>query len=136
MKDLHSDDSEEALDEAEDNDNDSEMERLVNRRGSRSRRVSLSAGSDSESSSAFSPLHHEPPSPSLKTENNQILKLKNKQIKNGELDKSVELHRRLMMLKERHILQQIVNLIEASGHFHMTNTAFDFDLCSLDKTTS
>uniref|UniRef100_A0A8C6ZQ23 AF-9 ANC1 homology domain-containing protein n=1 Tax=Nothoprocta perdicaria TaxID=30464 RepID=A0A8C6ZQ23_NOTPE len=39
-----------------------------------------------------------------------------KQIKNGECDK-------------------IVNLIEETGHFHITNTTFDFDLCSLDKTT-
>lgn len=30
---------------------------------------------------------------------------------------------------------QIVNLIEETGHFHITNTTFDFDLCSLDKTT-
>ena len=38
MKDLHSDDNEEESDEAEDNDNDSEMGRPVNRGGSRSRR--------------------------------------------------------------------------------------------------
>ncbi|KAM9206637.1 protein AF-9 isoform 1-T1 [Dugong dugon] len=148
MKDLHSDDNDEESDEAEDNDNDSEMERPVNRGGSRSRRVSLSDGSDSESSSASSPLHHEPPPPLLKTNNNQILEVKSpikqsksdKQIKNGECDKAyldelVELHRRLMTLRERHILQQIVNLIEETGHFHITNTTFDFDLCSLDKTT-
>uniref|UniRef100_A0A8I5NFW5 MLLT3 super elongation complex subunit n=1 Tax=Papio anubis TaxID=9555 RepID=A0A8I5NFW5_PAPAN len=148
MKDLHSDDNEEESDEVEDNDNDSEMERPVNRGGSRSRRVSLSDGSDSESSSASSPLHHEPPPPLLKTNNNQILEVKSpikqsksdKQIKNGECDKAyldelVELHRRLMTLRERHILQQIVNLIEETGHFHITNTTFDFDLCSLDKTT-
>lgn len=30
---------------------------------------------------------------------------------------------------------QIVNLIEETGHFHITNTTFDFDLCSLDKIT-
>ncbi|XP_051786053.1 protein AF-9 isoform X4 [Erpetoichthys calabaricus] len=51
------------------------------------------------------------------------------------LDELVDLHRRLMALRERHILQQIVNLIEETGHFHITNTTFDFDLCSLDKTT-
>lgn len=148
MKDLHSDDNEEESDEAEENDNDSEMERPVNRGGSRSRRVSLSDGSDSESSSVSSSLHHEPPPPLLKTNNNQILEVKSpikqsksdKQIKNGECDKAyldelVELHRRLMTLRERHILQQIVNLIEETGHFHITNTTFDFDLCSLDKTT-
>lgn len=32
-------------------------------------------------------------------------------------------------------LLQIVNLIEETGHFHITNTTFDFDLCSLDRGT-
>ncbi|XP_030367277.1 protein AF-9 isoform X2 [Strigops habroptila] len=149
MKDLHSDDNEDESDEADENDNDSEFERPVNTRGgSRSRRVSLSDGSDSDSSSASSPLHHEPTPPLLKTNNNQILEVKSpikqnksdKQIKNGDCDKAyldelVELHRRLMTLRERHVLQQIVNLIEETGHFHITNTTFDFDLCSLDRTT-
>ncbi|EMP34042.1 Protein AF-9 [Chelonia mydas] len=125
MKDLHSDDNEDESDEADENENDSEIERPVNTRGgSRGRRVSLSDGSDSDSSSASSPLHHEPPPPLLKTNNNQILEVKSpikqsksdKQIKNGDCDK-------------------IVNLIEETGHFHITNTTFDFDLCSLDKTT-
>ncbi|KFZ46436.1 Protein AF-9, partial [Antrostomus carolinensis] len=149
MKDLHSDDNEDESDEAVENDNDSELERPVNTRGgSRSRRVSLSDGSDSDSSSASSPLHHEPAPPLLKNNSNQILEVKSpikqnksdKQMKNGDCDKAyldelVELHRRLMTLRERHVLQQIVNLIEETGHFHITNTTFDFDLCSLDKTT-
>uniref|UniRef100_A0A8C0FMK6 AF-9 ANC1 homology domain-containing protein n=2 Tax=Strigidae TaxID=30459 RepID=A0A8C0FMK6_BUBBB len=127
MKDLHSDDNEDEADEADENDNDSELERPVNTRGgSRSHRVSLSDGdgSDSDSSSASSPLHHEPAQSLLKTNNNQILEVKSpikqnksdKQIKNGDCDK-------------------VVNLIEETGHFHITNTTFDFDLCSLDKTT-
>ncbi|NXY68880.1 AF9 protein, partial [Glareola pratincola] len=149
MKDLQSDDNEDESDEADENDNDSELERPVNTRGgSRSRRVSLSDGSDSDSGSASSSLHHEPAPPLLKTNNNQILEVKSpikqnksdKQMKNGDCDKAyldelVELHRRLMTLRERHVLQQIVNLIEETGHFHITNTTFDFDLCSLDKTT-
>ncbi|XP_062456153.1 protein AF-9 isoform X4 [Rhea pennata] len=149
MKDLHSDDNEDESDEADENDNDSELERPVNTcGGNRSRRVSLSDGSDSDSSSASSSLHHEPPPPLLKTNNNQILEVRSpikqnksdKQIRNGDCDKAyldelVELHRRLMTLRERHVLQQIVNLIEETGHFHITNTTFDFDLCSLDKTT-
>uniref|UniRef100_A0A672QYV3 Protein AF-9-like n=1 Tax=Sinocyclocheilus grahami TaxID=75366 RepID=A0A672QYV3_SINGR len=113
----------------------------------RHRRVSLSDGSDSENSSASSPLPHNDPQPLLKTANNQILEVKspmkqakmdkNKNIDRDKayLDELVELHRRLMALRERHILQQIVNLIEETGHFHITNTTFDFDLCSLDKTT-
>ncbi|KAL4608364.1 protein ENL isoform X4 [Arapaima gigas] len=47
----------------------------------------------------------------------------------------VDLHRRLMALRERNILQQIVNLIEETGHFNVTNTTFDFDLFSLDEST-
>uniref|UniRef100_A0A8C5TYG0 AF-9 ANC1 homology domain-containing protein n=1 Tax=Malurus cyaneus samueli TaxID=2593467 RepID=A0A8C5TYG0_9PASS len=125
MKDLHSDDNEDESDEADEKDNDSELEQPVNTRGgSRSRRVSLSDGSDSDSSSASSPRRHEPAPPVLKTSNSQILEVKSpikqnktdKQMKNGDCDK-------------------IVNLIEETGHFHITNTTFDFDLCSLDKTT-
>ncbi|XP_066036885.1 protein AF-9 isoform X2 [Chamaea fasciata] len=125
MKDLHSDDNEDESDEADEKDNDSELEQPVNTRGgSRSRRVSLSDGSDSDSSSASSPLLHDPAPPVLKTSNSQILEVKSpikqnktdKQMKNGDCDK-------------------IVNLIEETGHFHITNTTFDFDLCSLDKTT-
>lgn len=146
MKDLNSDENEEESDDPE--DNDSESERTIHiHGGSRARRISLSDGSNSESSSISSPLRHEPPT-LLKTNNNQILEVKSpikqnkseKQVKNGDCDKAyldelVELHRRLMTLRERHILQQIVNLIEETGHFHITNTTFDFDLCSLDKTT-
>jgi len=32
-------------------------------------------------------------------------------------------------------LYQIVNLIEETGHFNVTNTTFDFDLFSLDEST-
>ncbi|DAA27913.1 TPA: MLLT1 [Bos taurus] len=61
-------------------------------------------------------------------------------LKRGTYDKAytdelVELHRRLMALRERNVLQQIVNLIEETGHFNVTNTTFDFDLFSLDETT-
>ncbi|XP_011526325.1 protein ENL isoform X3 [Homo sapiens] len=61
-------------------------------------------------------------------------------LKKGTYDKAytdelVELHRRLMALRERNVLQQIVNLIEETGHFNVTNTTFDFDLFSLDETT-
>ncbi|XP_051498830.1 protein AF-9 isoform X3 [Apus apus] len=97
MKGLRSDDNEDESDEADENDNDSELERPIKTRGgSRSHRVSLSDGSDSDSSSASSPLHHEPAPPLLKTNNNQAY-----------LDELVELHRRLMTLRERHVLQQL-----------------------------
>ncbi|KAK2913479.1 hypothetical protein Q8A67_001878 [Cirrhinus molitorella] len=148
IPDLHSDENEEDSEEEDDNDMDSDMERpLHTQMTHRHRRVSLSDGSDSENSSASSPLPHNDPQPLLKNANNQILEVKSpmKQAKMDKnknidcdkayLDELVELHRRLMALRERHILQQIVNLIEETGHFHITNTTFDFDLCSLDKTT-
>uniref|UniRef100_A0A8C5RCK1 Uncharacterized protein n=1 Tax=Laticauda laticaudata TaxID=8630 RepID=A0A8C5RCK1_LATLA len=151
MKDLHSDDNEDESDEADENDNDSEMERPINTHGgNRVRRVSLSDGSDSDSSSASSPLHHDPP-PLLKTNNNQILEVKSpikqskseKQIKNGDCDKAyldelVELHRRLMTLRERHILQQV--RASMKGHnWHTTHTCAKALLatittCSLSKS--
>lgn len=63
-----------------------------------------------------------------------------KMLRKGTYDKAytdelVELHRRLMALRERNVLQQIVNLIEETGHFNVTNTTFDFDLFSLDEST-
>uniref|UniRef100_S4RWZ7 MLLT1 super elongation complex subunit a n=1 Tax=Petromyzon marinus TaxID=7757 RepID=S4RWZ7_PETMA len=49
------------------------------------------------------------------------------------MEELVRLHRRLMMLRERSTLQQVVNLIEETGHFQVTSTTFDFDLFSLDQ---
>ncbi|XP_008317202.1 protein AF-9 isoform X1 [Cynoglossus semilaevis] len=147
MQDLHSDDNDEDSEEDDDNDMDSDMERLAHTHITHhQRRVSLSDGSESDSSSP-SPRHRNDAPPLLKTTNNQILEVKSptkqsKQDKNKNLecdkaylDELVELHKRLMTLREGHILQQIVNLIEETGHFHITNTTFDFDLCSLDRST-
>ncbi|NXP46943.1 AF9 protein, partial [Heliornis fulica] len=142
-------DNEDESDEADENDNDSELEQPVSTPGgSRSCRVSPSDVHNSDSSAPSSPLQCEPAPPLMKTNNNQILEVKNpikqnkldKQTKNGDCDKAyldelVELHRRLMSLRETRVLQQVVNLIEETGHFHVTNTTFDFDLCSLDRTT-
>ncbi|XP_034092515.1 protein AF-9 isoform X1 [Gymnodraco acuticeps] len=147
MQDLHSEDNDDDSEEDDDNDMDSDMERPANTHHTHhQRRVSLSDGSESDSSSPSPPSRHEAP-PLLKTTNNQILEVKSptkqsKQDKNKNidcdkayLDELVALHKRLMTLREGHILQQIVNLIEETGHFHITNTTFDFDLCSLDRIT-
>ncbi|XP_011472371.1 protein ENL isoform X2 [Oryzias latipes] len=56
-------------------------------------------------------------------------------VKKAYTEELVDLHRRLMALRERNVLQQIVNLIEETGHFNVTNTTFDFDLFSLDEST-
>nr|XP_020450650.1 protein AF-9 isoform X4 [Monopterus albus] len=147
MQDLHSDDNDDDSEDDDDNDMESDVERPAHTHLTHhQRRVSLSDGSESDSSSPSPPSRNEAP-PLLKTTNNQILEMKSptkqgKQDKNKNtecdkayLDELVELHKRLMTLREGHILQQIVNLIEETGHFHITNTTFDFDLCSLDRST-
>ncbi|XP_051786051.1 protein AF-9 isoform X2 [Erpetoichthys calabaricus] len=147
MQDLHSDDNEEVSEDEDDNNSD--IERPVHTQiMHRNRRVSLSDGSDSDNSASSSPPPHSETPALLKTSNNQGISGYYQKINNSictaeditkqnqeYLDELVDLHRRLMALRERHILQQIVNLIEETGHFHITNTTFDFDLCSLDKTT-
>ncbi|KAM9836892.1 protein AF-9 [Aulostomus maculatus] len=146
MQDLHSEDNDEDSEDDDDNDLDSDVERAPHTHLTHhQRRVSLSDGSESDSSSPSPPSRNEPP-PLLKS-TNQIMEVKsptkqNKQDKHKNidcdkayLDELVELHKRLMTLREGHILQQIVNLIEETGHFHITNTTFDFDLCSLDRST-
>ncbi|XP_076977081.1 protein ENL isoform X2 [Tamandua tetradactyla] len=89
------------------------------------------------------PPPQKPPPPSSKASGRrspESCSKPEKILKKGTYDKAytdelVELHRRLMALRERNVLQQIVNLIEETGHFHVTNTTFDFDLFSLDEST-
>ncbi|XP_057712254.1 protein AF-9 [Corythoichthys intestinalis] len=136
MQDFHSDDNDDDSEDDDDQDLDSDA-------AHHQHRVSLSDGSESDRSVPSPPLRNDVPG-LLKTTSNQILEVKtpNKQDRNKNvdcdkayLDELVELHKRLMTLREGHILQQIVNLIEETGHFHITNTTFDFDLCSLDRST-
>lgn len=147
MQDLQSDDNDEDSEDMEDHDMDSDGERPTQTcLPLHHRRVSLSDGSESDGSSPSPPTRKEAPA-LINTTTNQILEVKSpmkqsKQDKNDNLDcdkayldELVELHKRLMTLREGHILQQIVNLIEETGHFHITNTTFDFDLCSLDRST-
>lgn len=103
---------------------------------------------DSESDEESRPPSQEAPSPlpKLSSANLKMLGKKSpdsctreKVLKRGYnkayTEELVVLHRRLMALRERNILQQIVNLIEKTGHFNITNTTFDFDLFSLDEST-
>ncbi|XP_041840695.1 protein AF-9 isoform X2 [Melanotaenia boesemani] len=116
MQDLHSD--EDDSEDNGDNDGDSDAERPAHTHHiHHQRRVSLSDGSESDSSSPSPPSRKEAPA-LLKTPNNQILEVKSpvkhgKQDKNktvdcdkAYLDELVELHKRLMTLREGHILQQ------------------------------
>ncbi|MCJ8740410.1 hypothetical protein PDJAM_G00058740 [Pangasius djambal] len=105
--------------------------------------------SDSDDFEESHPHSQEVPSPipKLNTKNLKMLEKKNpdsckreKVLKGGKAGRAyteelVDLHRRLMALRERNILQQIVNLIEKTGHFNVTKTTFDFDLFSLDEST-
>nr|XP_026654492.1 protein ENL [Zonotrichia albicollis] len=111
-------------------------------------RLSLSDSDSDNSADSCPPSREPPPGQKLPPANNKASGRKSpescnkpeKILKKGTYDKAytdelVELHRRLMALRERNVLQQIVNLIEETGHFNVTNTTFDFDLFSLDETT-
>ncbi|KFV63195.1 Protein ENL, partial [Dryobates pubescens] len=113
-----------------------------------SRWLSLSDSDSDNSADSCLPSREPPPGQKLPPANNKASGRKSpescnkpeKILKKGTYDKAytdelVELHRRLMALRERNVLQQIVNLIEETGHFNVTNTTFDFDLFSLDETT-
>ncbi|KAJ7308194.1 hypothetical protein JRQ81_008712 [Phrynocephalus forsythii] len=113
---------------------------------SRDARIS-DCDSDNSTGSGL-PSRETPPGQKLPPPNNKVSGRKSpepctkpeKILKKGVYDKAytdelVELHRRLMALRERNVLQQIVNLIEETGHFNVTNTTFDFDLFSLDEST-
>ena len=54
---------------------------------------------------------------------------------NDYLIELVLLHRKLMSLRNRDQIQRIVDLIGDTDHFQISDNSFDFDLCSLDKTT-
>lgn len=116
----------------------------------RDSRLSLDSESDSSEGSHRPSRDPAPPPQKHSSSNNKVLGRKSpdicsrpeKVLKKGYdkvgrayTEELVDLHRRLMALRERNVLQQIVNLIEETGHFNVTNTTFDFDLFSLDELT-
>lgn len=134
--------------EGSDDDSSSEEETPIKTLTPSNHDSRLSMDSESDGNEESRPPSQEAPSPppKLSSANLKILGKKSpdsctreKMLKRG-YDKAyteelVDLHRKLMALRERNILQQIVNLIEKTGHFNITNTTFDFDLFSLDETT-
>lgn len=137
--------------QSEESDDDSSCGEEVtpkNKTAGRDSRMSLS-DSDSDSSDdscipsrGTTPIQKMPPTNNKSSGHRspETCSKSDKMLKKGVYDKAytdelVDLHRRLMALRERNILQQIVNLIEETGHFNVTNTTFDFDLFSLDETT-
>ncbi|KAM8938970.1 protein ENL [Pelodytes ibericus] len=135
--------------QAEESDDDSscgDEAALKTKTTGRDSRMSLSDSDSSEDSCAPSrgpaPIQKMPPANNKNTgrRSPESCTKSDKMLKKGVYDKAytdelVDLHRRLMALRERNVLQQIVNLIEETGHFNVTNTTFDFDLFSLDETT-
>ncbi|KTG03836.1 hypothetical protein cypCar_00007636 [Cyprinus carpio] len=138
--------------ESDDDDSSSDEETPVkNNLPSRDSRLSLDSESDC-SDGPQRPSRDPPPQPpkhsTTTTNNNNKVSgrkspdpcLRQEKVLKKGYDKAyteelVDLHRRLMALRERNVLQQIVNLIEETGHFNVTNTTFDFDLFSLDEST-
>ncbi|XP_053440471.1 protein ENL isoform X3 [Nycticebus coucang] len=134
--------------ESDEDDSSSGEEAAVKTTAGRDSRLSFSdSESDNSADSCLPgrepPPPQKPPPPNSKASGRrspESCSKPEKTLKKGTYDKAytdelVELHRRLMALRERNVLQQIVNLIEETGHFNVTNTTFDFDLFSLDETT-
>ncbi|XP_066500369.1 protein ENL isoform X2 [Hoplias malabaricus] len=134
--------------ESDEDDSSSDEETPVkNNPPNRDSRLSLDSESDS-SDGAHRPSRDPLPPPQKHTSSNNKVpgrkspdpclrqeKPQKKIYDKAYTEELVDLHRRLMALRERNVLQQIVNLIEETGHFNVTNTTFDFDLFSLDEPT-
>ncbi|XP_075467714.1 protein ENL isoform X2 [Ascaphus truei] len=137
--------------QSEESDDDSscgDEAALKTKIASRDPRMSLSDSDSDSSNDSCAPSRGPVPIQKMPPANNKTAGRRSpescvksdKMLKKGVYDKAytdelVDLHRRLMALRERNVLQQIVNLIEETGHFNVTNTTFDFDLFSLDETT-
>lgn len=82
-----------------------------------------------------SPLTKSPPmkqSPKIKPKDNKDGSSNGQQNSSTHL---VQLYKRLVALKDSTVLQKIVDILEGSGRFEITETTLDFDLCALDKST-
>ncbi|XP_055058344.2 MLLT1 super elongation complex subunit b isoform X1 [Misgurnus anguillicaudatus] len=137
--------------EGSDDDSSSEVETPIKTLTPPNQDSRLSMDSESDGNEESRPPSQEAPSPPSKLSSANLKMLgkkspdsctREKMLKRGYdkvgrayTEELVDLHRRLMALRERNILQQIVNLIEKTGHFNITNTTFDFDLFSLDEST-
>ncbi|KAM5230272.1 protein ENL isoform 5-T5 [Hipposideros larvatus] len=134
--------------ESDEDDSSSGEEAASKANAGRESRLSFSDSDSDNSADSCLPSREPPPPKKPPPPNSKVSGRRSpescskpeKILKRGTYDKAytdelVELHRRLMALRERNVLQQIVNLIEETGHFNVTNTTFDFDLFSLDETT-
>ncbi|XP_065059758.1 protein AF-9-like [Rhopilema esculentum] len=53
----------------------------------------------------------------------------------GDTNPLVELWKRISTTEDRDTLQRIVDIVESTGKFEVTDSTFDFDLCCLDTDT-
>jgi len=84
-------------------------------------------------------------SPPTATPNSEHLKMNGTKKKDGtspqngksgsESNPLVELWRRISTTEDRDTLQRIVDIVESTGKFEVTDSTFDFDLCCLDSDT-
>ncbi|XP_056426609.1 protein ENL isoform X2 [Hyla sarda] len=133
--------------ESDDDSSGGDEAAVKNKTAGRDSRMSLSDSESDSSDDSCAPSRGTTPIQKMASSNKttgrrspETCSKSEKMLKKGVYDKAytdelVDLHRRLMALRERNVLQQIVNLIEETGHFNVTNTTFDFDLFSLDETT-
>lgn len=54
---------------------------------------------------------------------------------NDYMSELKELQHKIMNLQDNSDLQQVVEMIAATGQYEITSKTFDFDLCSLDRGT-
>ncbi|XP_057574741.1 protein ENL-like [Hippopotamus amphibius kiboko] len=132
VEDLQSEESDEA-------DSSSGEEAAGETNAGRDSRLSFSDSESDNSANSCLPSR-EPPLPNSKASSPEPCSKPEKILKRSAYDKAyrdelVELHRKLTALRDPKVLQQIVDLIEETGHFNVTNTTFDFDLLSLDEST-
>ncbi|XP_050571634.1 protein ENL isoform X2 [Cygnus atratus] len=111
--------------ESDDDDSSSGEEAAVKANPvSRDSRLSLSDSDSDNSADSCLPSREPPPGQKLPAANNKA---------SGR--KSPESCNKPEKILKKGTYDKIVNLIEETGHFNVTNTTFDFDLFSLDETT-
>lgn len=56
-------------------------------------------------------------------------------LSNDYMSELKELQHKIMNLQDNNDLQQVVEMIAATGQYEITSKTFDFDLCALDRST-
>lgn len=71
----------------------------------------------------------------LDNHNHNQIELNNVNLTNDYMSELKELQHKIMTLQDNNELQQVVEMIAATGRFEITSRTFDFDLCALDRNT-